>query len=423
MKRKPAKKKISRKVISSGNRKKKRTPQKKIIGSLGLKEFTKALGKLSGKKLGELRNKKTKPRVDPLWTLEQGVTYSQLSSFITCRHRFHIGKVQGWKPKGFSLPLEFGNIFHLLVEAQDRGIPMDRMHMIADNYVNHKIDSHPDFDAETIKELGMMGAVANVTFQQYAKHWERNYSFNLESNGKQILHYEKDFDWIGKETEFKVPYTLPTGQKILLRGKQDGKFKVHRKTPGNWLFETKTKGDVDVSGITAGLHKDMQTGLYLTAMEIEHNGALPRGVLYNVIRRTRLKPRVKDTAASFSERVEADIIERPQFYFFRWTREISKEELSEFQRFTLNPVLFQLLTWWNSIKRNPMDPFQSVREDGEVVDNPHHWERPFGVYDSMSMNQRGEFFDIITNDNYFQYEQAEFASPELDAADQLDQYL
>ncbi len=396
-----------------------------------------------------LRDKKKSPRIDPLWTLEDGVTYSILSKFDVCPHRFHIGQVQGWKPKKISLPLEFGNIFHMMDEAYGKKVPLELVLSIPTRYVELKTETS-NADIDTIKELSYMAAACKVTFEHYKAYWEQNPCFEI----KDRWYYEKDFHWIGKEVDFDVKYTMPNGRVIRLRGKRDGEFNVTRKIAGNWLFETKTKGTIDEDGITRGLHKDLQTGIYMTSQQIER-GVYPKGVLYNVIRRTGMKPRTGGKSAKgespleFAARLEEDIKKRPQYYFMRWVRRIDEHELKGFQERQLNPALFRLTTWWDSIKRNPMHPFETNcpicecgvlvvatetrhgrkfhQEDCKICDgkgtiqNMHHYERPFGQYDSMS-HGRGDFFDIVTDQNYFMFEQKESAFPELEEED-VNQYL
>ena len=221
-----------------------------------LTNFQQATKKFKNKSLKQLSGKKPKPRVDPLWTLEDGVTYSLLSKFETCRHRFHISKVQGWKPRKINLPLEFGNIFHHMIEAQERGVLPDKMIRLATNYVNQKIKDKQRSNEE-IKELSMLAAIAAVTFEHYVAYWEQNCSLEWKGVGR----YEKNFNWIGKEVSFDVNYQLPNGRKLRLRGVKDGRFNIDRKTEGNWVLETKTKGDIDEGGITAGLHKDMHASV------------------------------------------------------------------------------------------------------------------------------------------------------------------
>ena len=58
---------------------------------------------------------------------------------------------------------------------------------------------------------------------------------------------------------------------------------------------------------------------------------MPRGVLYNVIRVTSLKPRGNETAKDFSQRIGSDIRSRPGFYFKRWETTVSEDDLTKFK--------------------------------------------------------------------------------------------
>ena len=398
--------------------------------------------KLKKKNMQSLSRVKRQPRIDPLWDLERdGVTYSILSKFMNCRNRFHIQKVQGWRPRGFNFPLEFGNIFHHMVEAQDMGVPIELMYQLADNYVNAKIASGK-YDAQTVKELCMLAGVVTVTFQQYVLFWEREHSIE-HVTGKKVKRiknvYEKDFNWIGKEVPFSIPFELPNGRKIKLCGKQDGVFDIAKVVKGNWVLETKTKGRIDDIGISKGLHKDLQTGMYLLAADRIYPATSAIGVLYNCIRRSGMKPRVKDSVKDYVKRVEEDIIKRPSYYFMRWTRRITREEMETFRQRILMPQVLQIVDWWDSIAKNPMDPFNSQCEHcgGQgtglsaclgcngvgSIPNMLHYERPFGTYDSLQFTQRGDCFEIVTEDDYTYYEQSEHAHPELEAEDDVEPYL
>jgi len=414
---------------------------KKRKRSKAFSNFVKATskGKKKSKKLGI---KKKQPRVDPLWDLERdGVTFSLLSKFMNCRERFHIQKVQGWKPRAFNLPLEFGNIFHHMVEAQDMGVSIESMYQLADNYVNAKIHSGK-YGPDQCKELSMLAGIVTVTFQQYVLFWESQPSIDHET-GKKVKRikrvYEKDFNWIGKEIPFRIPFKLPNGRQIYLCGKQDGLFDLGKVLKGTWVLETKTKGRIDETGITKGLHKDLQTGMYALAADHEYPATPVAGVLYNCIRRTGMKPRVNDKVKDFVGRVEADIIKRPHYYFMRWSRRISKQDMEEFKQRILMPQVLQIVAWWDSIAKNPMDPFNSQCEhcegqgtgltpcmacNGEgSIPNMLHYERPFGTYDTFQYTQRGDCFEIVTENDYTMFEQAEYAHPELEEEDDVEPYL
>jgi hypothetical protein len=286
------------------------------------------------------------------------------------------------------------------------------------NYANARAEKG-ELSNAGMEDLHRIAAVAYVTFVEYVNYWESLPSVRFDKKD----YYERDFQWVGKEIPFEFYYELPNGRKVLLKGKKDGVFNLNRQTEGKWLLENKTKGDIDEDGIRHGLKRDLQTGLYLTALQHQSNGVVPKGFLYNVIRRTRLKPRVADTPKSFADRVQEDIQKRPEFYFMRWDVKVDQYDIDNFKRTILDPSLHQLITWWDSIKKKPMDPFVTVMEDGKEVANLEHFERAFGCYDSMGHSQRGEYFEIITDNNYHNYKQAEHVFPELEMEDDLDTYL
>lgn len=368
-------------------------------------------------KMKGLRSKIRKMSADPQWDLDRdGITFSAISKFLGCPHRFHLQYVQGWVSKKIAIPLEFGNLFHLYKQDHTPGEDVEPLLKIGMKYVRHRVEEKR-LDAETEEELYRLAAVVHVTFRQYAKYWEKRASIEWQDR-----HYhEKNFHWIEKEKTFLIHYRMPDGRIVKLTGKQDGAFQLDKQTRGNWVLENKTKGDIDQDGIRLGLVKDLQTGIYLTARQSMDN-VCPRGFLYNVIRRTKLSPRKNEKAKAFAERVEADIVKRPEWYFMRWSVEITPQDLVDFQVQNLNPILFRICRWWDSIKRNPMDPFHTVDEQGDKVSNLEHYARPFGVYDDMAHNVRGSHFEIIMSNNYFLYEKKKHAFPEL-VEDDFEKFL
>ena len=54
--------------------------------------------------------------------------------------------------------------------------------------------------------------------------------------------------------------------------------------------------------------------------------------------------------------------------------------INHFATQTLVPLIESVVLWWESIKKNPFNPW--VTEDGKP--NPHHYVRPFGVYSPMA---------------------------------------
>lgn len=349
-----------------------------------------------------------------------GVTYSSMSKFLNCRERFRLSQVEGWTSNNVSVPLEFGNLFHLYSEAQSHRFSEKEMLKIGMKYADKRLQNA---DVDTIADMQRLVAVSYVTFDEYVKHWSKHPS--MQHGGLDL--YEEKFDWVGKEVQFDERHQVPvllSSREVRCRGKIDGVFRLNKKNPSLWVMENKTKGDIDVDGIRGGLSKDLQTGFYMFNVWKKF-GRMPDGVLYNVIRRTGLRPRVSETASQFADRVRDDIQNRPEWYFMRWKVEITKQDMEDFQTKMLNPILYQMIVWWDSIKKNPFVPHLLHDDDGNPIGpNPHHYERPFGCYDSAMHSQRGDFFEIIANNNFYQFHQRKHAFMELDSdLTALDQYL
>jgi hypothetical protein len=92
------------------------------------------------------------------------------------------------------------------------------------------------------------------------------------------------------------------------------------------------------------------------------------------------------------ERVAGDIEKRPEHYFKMFEVQIDDAHLKMWEQRYLYPLLCQIVIWWESIKQNPFDPWIGV--DGQP--NPHHYLRPFGIYDPMS-HGLGDYFNRVVN--------------------------
>jgi len=139
-----------------------------------------------------------------------------------------------------------------------------------------------------------------------------------------FTHYEDDFEMEFFEVErvFKVKF-----KNLWLTGKKDGKVGYNGK---RWLFEHKTRGDINEDAIARNLDLNFQTQFYLLADRLE--SAEPcDGVLYNIIRRTRSRRRGKETLRDFAERLREEIIKDPDYFFKRFEAEYTKAQTKEFE--------------------------------------------------------------------------------------------
>jgi len=316
--------------------------------------------------------------IKPLWKgpTEDGITFSMLSKFLVCRERFRLQVIEGLRPEDrFSHKIEYGNMWHLCDEMYEKAKSYEKP---LSDYVQALIKKYP-LDSTQILHWWK---VVLTQFPLYILHRKRTSKPGLIS--------------VATEQVFDVPYELPSGRTVRLRGKVDEIMLRTEKGRGSSLFlkETKTKGDIDEVNLVKQLTFDLQIMKYMVAMtqdtgieslEKIKEKAPVQGVIYNVIRRplsggkgsivrhkeTKNKP--AETEESFYQRVGDYIVEEPERYFMRWTVEITKDDITRFRHRCLNPLLEDLCSWYMEVTGRD-DPFS-----GE-----HHWVYPYGVYNPLN---------------------------------------
>lgn len=380
-------------------------------------------------------------RSEPLWAGPDvdGITFSLLSRWLVCRHRFWLYAVQGLTAADeFNTAIEFGQMWHDCEEAHCRG--NDWLKAATARYQRWRRD-YPTKDAETRKWYNVL----KTTFPIYIEYWKKN---DLEVRRKPLF----------EEKEFKLPYTLPSGRTLFMRGKIDGGFSSDESVI---IQENKTKTSIDTDGINATIQANLQTMFYQLAARLalkEEKGhhqyfdfglgiiRLPskrdnvklkvNGLLFNVIKRPlgdlhaikQKKGRLVkgkrvgvESETQFYERLGKVIKAGSSDYFQRWLVTLEDDDMTTFCNHVLNPILEQLMDWWEWIKQDPMDPFapryDPYHTDGNdnyrVIPNNQHWQSPWGVYNSLGLGFRGDYFDYLTAGRTGGLKQATTLFPEL----------
>jgi len=314
--------------------------------------------------------KKTKnnQRDEPLWggPMKEGITQSMLSHFLSCRHRFYIRTILGLGPEEtFSPALEYGNFWHICEEFEHEGLWVEKV----DEYAERLNKKYPASREDIFK----WKSVCKLQFPLYQKFSKKNYP----SMGKVLL----------REQAFRVPYKLPSGRVVHLKGKWDG---LNQRRDGVWSMEHKSKGNPDPQKIQGQLLFDNQTMFYHIALmtardDLWSSSKKLNGVVYNVVRRPlsggkgsirRHQPTKKNPQGEswedYFERLRTILKENEDEFFMRWEVAITKTDIDLFKTSYLNPILEQLCDWWEWIEEDPFNPFR----EGNV----HHFRFPFGVY-------------------------------------------
>lgn len=223
-----------------------------------------------------------------------------------------------------------------------------------------------------------------------------------------------------QEQIFNVPYQLLSGRIVRLRGKWDS---VDAIGDAVYLQENKTKGQIQPALIRRQLSFDLQTMLYLTALDnwTLEGTDLPgpiAGVRYNVVRRplsggkgtiSKHKPTKSNPAGEsdqeFYGRLRQVITESPEDYFMRWKVEIISSDLQRFQSQCLNPILEQLCDWWSWCSDSP--------NLGRPIRSSIHWRHPYGVYNILDEGGSTDLDEYLTSGSEVGLQHVDNLFPEL----------
>jgi hypothetical protein len=341
-----------------------------------------------------------------------GVTQTHLQKFLECRERFRLYMMEGLTPTPiFNRYIEYGNFYHLCDDAMSKGSHWD---FVLGRYAGELLSKYPSQQNEILRWV----QIFRRQYPLYLDYWDRN---GIEA---QTLLSEHVFD---------VQYILPSGRTVRLRGKWDGVYEINN---GVWLWETKTKGEVDIGVITKQLTYDLQTMFYIVALLTNTNSLEEynpfntperplRGIYYNVIRRplsgglhsikqyepSKRNPR-GESDSEFYARLEEEMVSDPEYFFHRWQVVLSNHDVARFRRQCLDPILESLCDWWEHISscyRVGVDNFYSKSGWSGVT----HLRTPYGLWNSLADGGMGPMDEFLNTGSDIGLERTDNLFPEL----------
>lgn len=375
--------------------------------------------------------------LEPVWKgpIEHGITQSMLGHYIACKERFRIRTMEGLKPHDrFIVPLEYGQLWH---EAE---------HELAEtgHFTGTRVKKYAKQAARKYRnqqqEVSKWHNVCLTQFPIYMKYWEEH---------EDVLNREP----LLQEETFRIPYKLPSGRVVLLMGKFDAVDYIKKK--GIYLQENKSKGKVDFQQLRQQLTFDLQTMMYLIALkeliEFPEEKGIPEwdedkhlppvqtlgnlvypentkvlGVRYNVVRRplsggkgsirqkkaTKHKP--AETKEEYFDRLRKIIEGDPDYFFNRWTVDVSNSDILHFKRITFHPLLENLaddFEWWDYCMRNGIPVWDYMKRSKKFPNHLcRHYRLPYGTHNSIleggvgaldNYMTTGSTIDLVRDTNLF----------------------
>lgn len=368
------------------------------------------------KSIGTLADKAKVKERGPLWlgpmdgSAMGGITQSALNMFYVCRERFRLKMIEGLQPpERFSAPLDFGTLWHICEENADYEKPLKE----TAQKMCLKFPLQQD-------EVHKWWQVVKTLFPIYKDYWAKHQT-------------KEKVEPLMREEVFNVPYELPSGRVVYLKGKFDGvDLAGNGKDRGIYLFETKTKSEIDEGKITRQMKLDLQTMMYVIALQggidnetilLGHQGQCwtnIKGVRYNCIRRplsggkgsirphqaTSKKP--AETNVEFFERLKGVILEDVDTYFLRLKVEVFPSDIERFKKICFNPILEQLCDWYDYVSKGK-DPFGTDRPGWNYM----HYVTPFGLYNPILESGQTDLDEMVLNGSEVGLQKVDSLFPEL----------
>jgi hypothetical protein len=243
----------------------------------------------------------------------------------------------GWaqiKPAPY---MQFGEMAHNILEEVYTEAREGRKHTPDATEIKTRIDTvvrklakeyGQKADKDFYDKLEYNAALLEAVLPGYFKYWEKE-DFNK-------------IKWVEAEKEFQFMLPLEPENGVAIKGKRDAMYEMAN---SYYLFETKTKAQIDENTIQELLAFDFQTDLYSLAVEKDY-GKYPAGCRYNIIRRPGNKLGKTETLPAFIKRVSQEVLSRPEYYFIRYKIDISKKKMELFQR-ELVQIVKEFQDWQN----------------------------------------------------------------------------
>lgn|SRR3990167_548691 len=263
---------------------------------------------------------------------KNGVSQSMLMNFLKCR-QFTKLYIEKYRPIISASYFRYGEICHAILEEIYKQIMNDKRNEVPTNaeiikLIDEKVEDYRDknkiiINPEEEQLAEIQSVMIEKTLSGYFKYW-----------------YKEDFKkvkWLEQEKEFKFKLN---NNVVPIRGIRDAAYSIKE---GIYLFETKTKAQIDESTLSELLAFDFQVMLYAVSMNNDY-GKYPIACRYNIIRRPSNRLGKNENLEQFGKRLEEEVKKRPEYYYVRYMIDISKKQLEEFQK-ELEIIINEFVAW------------------------------------------------------------------------------
>lgn len=245
-------------------------------------------------------------------------SHTKIDTYETCPRKFLHKYLRKYYPKKRPVYFAIGSAFHAF---QDKFYDMRGEHLEVALRAADQVMESVDMSLMTPEEIADY-QIDRAMVQGMCVGYSTYYKGDFDEFPTMLLEQECTRDngivLVDYRDEYKGVYT----------GKIDGLF---CDAAGDWwVLETKTTGSVPKKAYFDKIHIDSQTLGYLHLAN-KVLGKWPRGVLYNVIKKTQIRKKGGETLEAFTERVKLEYVNNNEEkqYFIRYPLEVSKHHLDD----------------------------------------------------------------------------------------------
>lgn len=266
------------------------------------------------------------PRESKWWSFwKDGINNSGIGLWLTCRHQFWLRYVCGYEMSVYNDSIEFGNIFHWLIERWLRG-----------KLKNPEAELRGKYHRQWSKGIGATLTPQNKQTQEVfyalaAAMWP-TYAVKYANDLK-----TKNF---GIEVQFEVKHCLKPGVFVPLYGTIDRLWRDGRRR----MADHKTTSWINEFEIEASLPLNFQLMFYAYA-DYLRTGKVVETVSHDTIRRPKHRQGQKESIEKFARRVGSEVKKNPDYYFLRNTTDAGLEKIQRFRDTVLHPILCDMAEW------------------------------------------------------------------------------
>lgn len=282
-------------------------------------------------------------------TITEGWTQSELSTLDQCGYKWYLQYNQRlYLPGGYSFALMFGTAWHSAMEQMYR----TKFKRWSVPVLAFPEDATPKQEEEA--ELEYWQTVLEAMLTGYTTHYQDDAKFFDLSEGK--VEYVADVDIVFDN------------QKIRLKGKLDMMGIYQLKV---FMMDHKTTSLLNAT-VLRGWDFKFQFMFYVwLAYKLKLIKNLRR-FFVNAVKKPQIRQKQAESLDQFSNRLIADMRERPETYFFRQQLIMSANSIEHFEKTVLEPKLIKI-----ALLQNPSTPLQTKQmiAFNRNTDACHSWGR------------------------------------------------